>query len=114
MHTVKFHPNAAGDIKSLPKNVRNNLREQLEKVVRVNPIDCSEELTGPLADFRTYHLEDYRVIYRILDCHNLIVVVGVGKKNSDHSAEIYKNLESMAKMGRLADAMLTNLKMLNP
>src|SRR5467141_5013060 len=83
VYTVKFTPNAANDVKSLPKNVRNQLREQLNKVVCVNPIDCSEELTGPLADFRSYHLDDYRIVYRILDCHVLIIVVGVGKRNAD-------------------------------
>ena len=114
MHIPKFTPNAADDVKNLPKNVRNHLREQLEKVVCVNPIDCSEELTGPLAEFRSYHLDDYRIVFRVLDCHNLIVVVGIGQKNADHCAEIYKNLENMARAGKLADSMLTNLRMLNP
>lgn len=114
MYTVRFTPTAAQEIRQLPKNVKHYLREQLEKVVCVNPTECSEELTGPLADFRSYHLDDYRVIYRILDCHQLVAVVGIGKKNADHYAEIYKNLENMARAGKLAEGMLDNLRMLNP
>lgn len=114
MYEVKIRPQAAPDIKALPKNVRNHMREHLTKIVAVNPVDCSVELTGPLAGFRSYHLLEYRIVYKIFEDLSLVVVVGVGQKNADHCAEIYKNLEAMAMAGKLADSVLTNLRMLTP
>jgi addiction module RelE/StbE family toxin len=111
---ARFTKDAAEDIKSLPKNVRNCLKEKLEKIVVVNPTNCSEELTGPLVGFRSYHLDDYRVVYKIYDSRKIIVVVGIGKKNADHYSEIYKNLENMARAGKLAESVLANIQMLRP
>jgi addiction module RelE/StbE family toxin len=113
VYVAKFTSYAKDDIKSLSRNVRNHLREQLEKVVCVNPAHCSDELTGPLAGFRSYHFEEYRIIYKIFEHSKEIAVLGIGKKNADHYAEIYKNLEGLAKAGKLADTVLTNLRMLN-
>lgn len=112
MYTIRFIKPAANDVKSLPKNVRNSLRGELEKIVSANPVDCSEELTGPLSGFRSYHFGEYRVVYKISSGHNLVVIIGIGKKNADHSAVIYKSLESMAKAGKLAGTVLENLRML--
>jgi addiction module RelE/StbE family toxin len=113
VYAAKFTSYAKDDIKNLPRNVRNRLREQLEKVVCVNPADCSVELTGPLAGFRSYHFEEYRVIYKIFEHSKEIVILGIGKKNADHYTEIYKNLEGLAKAGKLADTVLSNIRMLN-
>ena len=80
-------------------------------MVCVNPLACSEELTGPLCGFRSYHHEEYRVIFKVFPELNQIAVVGVSKKNADHYAEIYKQLESIATAGKLADGFLSNLRM---
>lgn len=113
-YEVRFHPDVKPQVRKMPKNIGNSLRSKLETVVSVNPVECSEELIGELAGFRSYHFGAYRVIYRILDRHNLIVVVGIGEKNPGHYAEIYKTLEGLARTGKLADSMLTNLKTIGP
>jgi mRNA-degrading endonuclease RelE of RelBE toxin-antitoxin system len=110
LYTAKFAADAIGDIKKLPKNVRRSLRKQLEKVVLKNPIACSEELTGPLAQFRSFHYLNYRIVYRVFPDLKAIAVVGVGKKNADHYAEIYKQLENVVRAGKIADDFLKNLK----
>ncbi len=110
LYTAKFTSGAVANIKALPKNVRRSLRKQLESVALKDPIGCSEELSGPLLRFRSFHYLDYRVIYRVFSDANTIVVVGVGKKNAGHYAEIYKRLEALVEAGRLADSFLENLK----
>jgi mRNA-degrading endonuclease RelE of RelBE toxin-antitoxin system len=109
---AKFTSGAVADIKALPKHVRRSLRKQIENIVLKNPIECSEELTGPLARFRSFHYLEYRVIYKVFPEINAIAVVGVGKKNADHYAKIYKQLELLVEAGKLADSFLENLRSL--
>ena len=98
------------DVKRLPKNVRNSLRKEIERVVLRDPVVCSEPLSGPLAQFRSFHHGEYRVVYRVFDDLGALVFVGVGKKNAAHYAEIYKKLESLVEAGELADSLLRNLR----
>jgi mRNA-degrading endonuclease RelE of RelBE toxin-antitoxin system len=109
VYIPKFTSDAIADIKLLPKNVRNALRKELEKVVLKNPVGCSEALTGPLLHFRSFHFRDYRVIYRVFEDLKAVAFVGVGKKNAEHYAEIYKKLESLVQAGKLADSLLESL-----
>jgi len=110
----KFTDEAIEDIKRLPKNVKNTLRNEIEKVICENPYNCAEELAGLLREFRSYHYEDYRIIYKPYEDLKAIAIVGIGKKNSDHYAEIYKQLEQMAGAGKLADSFLRNLRSVAP
>jgi mRNA-degrading endonuclease RelE of RelBE toxin-antitoxin system len=110
LYTAKFTSAAVANIKALPKNVRRSLRKQLESVVLKDPLGCSEELTGPLERFRSFHYMDYRIIYRVFSDMNAIAVVGVRKKNTGRYAEIYKRLEALVDAGKLADTFLENLK----
>lgn len=112
MYEPKFTADAKRDIKALPKNIRNSLREELETVVCVNPETCADKLTGPLAGFRSYHCHDYRVIYKVFPEMQQIAIVGIGKKDADHHAEIYKQLETLAAAGKLADNVLGNIRMI--
>jgi addiction module RelE/StbE family toxin len=112
LYVSKFTPKALQDIKDLPKNVRNALKKKFEKQIHVDPVSCSEPLTGPLADFRSFHLGNYRVVYKVYEDLKAIAVVGVGEKDSDHQTELYKKLENIAKSGRLAEAVLDTLRLL--
>jgi mRNA-degrading endonuclease RelE of RelBE toxin-antitoxin system len=114
VYNIKFTVYAKAGIRALPKNVRNHLRKELQEVVSVNPVICSEGLTGPLSGFRSYHCGNYRVVFKLYEDSQTVAVVGVGKKNADHSAEIYKQLEVLAGAGKLADTFLKNLKLLAP
>lgn len=113
MWVIEFTSSARSDVKSLAKGVRQSLRKRLEEVVAVNPAECSEELTGPLAGFRSHHFEEYRVVFKIFPTHQKIAVVGVGKKNADHHAEIYKDLEGLANAGKIAESILANMRMIS-
>jgi mRNA-degrading endonuclease RelE of RelBE toxin-antitoxin system len=110
---IEFTPSAKIDVRSIPKGLRQSLRKRLEEVVAVNPENCSEELTGPLAEFRSHHFEEYRIIYKILPTHHKVVVVGVGEKNADHHAEIFKNLEGLANAGKLAESILASMRVIS-
>ena len=88
------------------KNVRKALKKEFQKKIHVDPISCSEELSGILGDFRSFHYRDYRVVYRVFADIRTVSAVGLGKKSKDHRTDLYKRLEALAKKGRLADAVL--------
>jgi mRNA-degrading endonuclease RelE of RelBE toxin-antitoxin system len=106
LYTSKFTPDALADAKKLPKAIRNALKREFEKKIHVDPIGCSGPLTGPLDGYRSFHFDDYRVIYRVFEDIKAVAVVGIGKKDDSHHAEIYRQLEQLATTGKLAATVL--------
>ena len=113
MYIAKFTQQAVADVRRLPKNTRTSLKKEFEKTILKDPSGCSEGLTEPLADFRSFHFREYRIVYRIYEDRNAIAVVGVGKKTPDPSSDVYKRLENLASSGRLADTVLRTLRLLS-
>ena len=109
-----FTDDALKDVKKLPKNVRNALKKKFEKKIHVNPFNCSEELSGILWHYRSFHYGNYRVVYRVFEDIRAVAVVGLGKKDKDHRTDLYKRLEDLAKRGRLADAVLETYRSISP
>ena len=114
MYCSKFTPEALDNIKKLPKNVRNALKKEFEEKLQINPTGCSEALTEPLQEFRSFHFGEYRVVFHVFEEIKAIAVVGIGKKDAHHHAEIYKQLESLAQSGKLAATLLETYRSLNP
>ena len=110
MYCSKFTDDALEDIKKLPKNLRNALKKEFHKKIHVDPVSCSEKLSGILGDFRSLHYGDYRVVYRVFADIRTVSAVGVGKKNQDHRTNLYKRLEALARKGRLADVVLVTYR----
>jgi mRNA-degrading endonuclease RelE of RelBE toxin-antitoxin system len=109
-----FTDDALKDVKKLPKNVRNALKKEFEKKIHVNPFNCSEELSGILWHYRSFHYGNYRVVYRVFEDIRAVAVVGLGKKDKDYRTDFYKRLEDLAKRGRLADAVLETYRSISP
>ena len=114
MYTSKFTSDALDNIKKLPRNVRNALKREFKHKIHIDPIGCSEPLSGPLESFRSFHYGDYRVIYRVFDDIKAVSVVGIGKKDRNHQTEIYKKLEQLAQSGKLAAAVLDTYRSISP
>jgi mRNA-degrading endonuclease RelE of RelBE toxin-antitoxin system len=112
VYCSKFTDNALQDVKTLPKSVRNALKKEFEQKLHVDPVSCSEPLRGDLEQFRSFHYGDYRVVFRIFDDLKAIAVVGVGKKDAVHQTELYKQLEMMARSGKLAETVLETYRSL--
>lgn len=110
MYVSKFTDEALENIKSLPKNIKNALRKEFQKKIHVNPVNCSEPLTGVLEGFRSFHYGSYRVVYRIFEDIQTISVVAIGKKDKTHQTDLYRKLESLAKTGKLAESVLKALR----
>jgi mRNA-degrading endonuclease RelE of RelBE toxin-antitoxin system len=106
VYSSEFTDEALADIRKLPKHIRNSLRREFKNKLHIDPVSCSEPLEGLLEGFRSFHHGDYRVVYRVFEDIGVFAVVGIGKKDKGHHAEIYKQLENLAASGKLASAVL--------
>jgi mRNA-degrading endonuclease RelE of RelBE toxin-antitoxin system len=95
-------------------NNRSCSRKSFKKKIHVNPFNCSEELSGILGHYRSFHYGDYRVVYRVFEDIRVVSVVGLGRKNTDHRTDLYTRLEGLAKRGRLAQAVLETYRAISP
>ena len=109
---LRYTPDAAKDIKALDGSVRNQLRKVLEKKLAVDPEGYGLPLRGSLTGYWKHQFGSHRVVYRIYTQHQVVVVCSVGVRKQGDAEDIYKQLESVAKTGRLAEqlaAVLRNL-----
>jgi mRNA-degrading endonuclease RelE of RelBE toxin-antitoxin system len=104
----------AADIKALDGSVRKHLRKALEKKLAVDPEGYGLPLRGSLAGCWKRQFANHRVIYRIYLEHHVVVVCAVGVRKQGNAEEIYRQLESVAKTGRLAEQLASVLKNLLP
>ncbi|HTB93040.1 MAG TPA: type II toxin-antitoxin system RelE/ParE family toxin [Candidatus Sulfotelmatobacter sp.] len=111
---LRFTPDAAADIQSLDGSIRNQLRKVLEKKLAVNPEEYGLPLRGSLANFWKHEFANHRVIYRIYPQLRVVAICAVGIRKQGDMADIYRQLESVAKSGRLAEQLASVLKKILP
>jgi len=113
VYCSKFTPEALQDVKNLPKNMRNALKREFEKKLHVDPFSCSVPLSGDLKQYRSFHYGEYRVVFQVFEDIKAITVVGIGEKDAHHHAEVYKQLENLARSGKLAATVLETYRTLS-
>ena len=102
------------DIKALDGSVRNQLRKVLEKKLAVDPEGYGLTLRGSLAGYWKHQFGNHRVVYRIYPQHHVVAICSVGVRKQGDAEGIYRQLESVAKTGRLAEQLAAVLKHLLP
>src|SRR6266508_5853596 len=103
LFVLKFTDFGLADVKALPKNVRNALKKELLKKVSKDPKGCSENLSGPLKEFRSFHFGKHRVVYRVFEDLRAVAIVGIGAHSANAKADIYRRLEVLVGTGRVAE-----------
>ncbi len=111
---LRYTPDAAADIKGLDGSVRNQLRKVLERKLAVNPEGYGLPLRGPLASYWKHQFGNHRVVYRICPEQGVVVVCAVGVRKQGDTEDIYRQLEFVAKTGRLAEQLASVLRNLLP
>jgi mRNA interferase RelE/StbE len=107
---LRYTADAAADIKALDGSVRNQLRKVLEKKLAVDPEGYGLPLRGSLAGYWKHQFGNHRVVYRIYPQHHMVVVCSVGVRKKGDAEDIYRQLESVAKTGRLAEQLASVLR----
>ncbi len=111
---LRYTPDAAAEIKALDGSVRGQLRKVLEKKLAIDPEGYGLPLRGPLAGYWKHPFGNHRVVYRVYPQHHVVAVCSVGVRKQGDAEDIYKQLESVAKTGRLAEQLAAVLRNLLP
>jgi len=111
---LRYTSDAAQDIKALDASVRNQLRKVLEKKLAIDPEGYGLPLRGSLAGYWKHQFGNHRVVYRIYVQRHMVVVCSVGVRKQGDAEDIYRQLESVAKTGRLAEQLAAVLRNLLP
>jgi mRNA interferase RelE/StbE len=111
---LRYTPDAAEEIKALDGSVRNQLRKVLEKKLAVDPEGYGLPLRGALAGYWKHQFGNHRVVYRIYLQHHVVAVCSVGVRKQGDAEDIYRQLESVVKTGRLAEQLASVLRNLLP
>jgi mRNA-degrading endonuclease RelE of RelBE toxin-antitoxin system len=111
---LRYTADAGADIQGLDGSVRKQLRKVLEKKLAVDPEGYGLPLRGPLTNYWKHEFGNHRVIYRIYAPQRMVVVCAVGIRKQGDVEDIYRQLESVAQTGRLAEQLASVLKNLLP
>lgn len=111
---ILFTPDAAADVQSLDGSIRNQLRKILERKLATDPIAYGLPLRGPLSNFWKHQFANHRIIYRVYESQRIVVVCAVGVRKEGDVEDIYRQLDTVIKTGRLADQLASVLRNLIP
>lgn len=107
---LRYTPDASADIKKLDESVRKRLRKAFEKKLAVDPEAYGLLLRAPLTNFWKHEFGNHRVIYRIYPQQCLVVICAVGVRKQGDIEDVYRQLEAVARTGRLAGQLASVLK----
>lgn len=111
---VRYTADAAADIQGLDGSIRKQLRKVLEKKLAVNPEGYGLPLRGALANYWKHEFGNHRIVYRIYPVERVVAVCAVGVRKQGDAEDIYRQLEAVAKTGRLAEQIAAVIKKLLP
>ena len=86
----------------------------LEKKLAIDPEGYGLPLRGGLAGYFKHQFGNHRIVYRIYAEHRMVVICAVGIRKQGDAGDIYRQLESVARMGRLAENLAAVIKHLLP
>lgn len=109
---LRFTADAAADIKGLDGSVRKQLRKVLEKKLAIDPEGYGLPLRGALTNYWKHEFGNHRIVYRIYPAQRVVAVCAVGVRKQGDVEDIYRQLESVAKTGRLAEQLADVIKKL--
>jgi mRNA-degrading endonuclease RelE of RelBE toxin-antitoxin system len=113
---LRYTADAAADIKNLDGSIRKQLRKVLEKKLAkklaIDPEGYGLPLRGALTNYWKHEFGNHRIVYRIYPAQRVVAVCAVGVRKHGDVEEIYRQLESVAKTGRLAEQLAAVIKKL--
>lgn len=113
-YKVLFTADAGDEVQSLDGSIKNQLKKILTKKIATDPESYGTPLRAPLSGYWKHEFGSHRVIYRIDPDKKLVVVCAVGPRKAGDAADVYRQLEAVAKTGKLAEQIAAVLKLLAP
>ena len=97
-------------ITALDGSIRKQLRRILERKLAVSPYQHGKPLAGRLAGYWSHRFAAHRVIYRIYDDFQLVVICAVGSRREGNRADVYRQFKAIVDAGRAAQEVLNVLQ----
>jgi mRNA-degrading endonuclease RelE of RelBE toxin-antitoxin system len=111
---LRYTEDAGGDIQGLDGRVKQKLRKVLEKKLAVDPEGYGLPLRGPLVNYWKHEFANHRIIYRFYSDQKIVAVCAVGPRKAGDAEDVYNQLDSLIKTGRLAEQVASVLKKILP
>jgi len=109
---LRYTADAAADIRGLDGSIRKQLRKVLDKKLAIDPEGYGLPLRGALTNYWKHEFGNHRIVYRIYPAQRVVAVCAVGVRKHGDVEDIYRQLESVAKTGRLAEQLADVIKKL--
>jgi mRNA interferase RelE/StbE len=100
--SIAFTSDAFEDVKNLDWSINNRLKKVLTKKLAIDPQGYGLPLRSPLNLFWKHEFAAHRVIYRIYEDKQLVVVCAVGPRKQGDVADVYKQFQALAQTGKVA------------
>ena len=87
---VVYHPEIeTKDLPGIPKNIQDRIRKAIEDRLLENSVSAGKPLRQSLKGHRKMRVGDYRVIYRVEEDANKIIILIIGNRKDVYS-KIFK------------------------
>jgi len=113
-YEILFTSAARDEVGALDGSIKNRLKRVLTNKLARDPEAYGTPLLSTLAGFWKHEFASHRIIYRIYPEKGVIVVCAVGKRQSKHASDVYQQLESMVKAGKIAEQIMAALHKVKP
>ena len=113
-YSVAFTGDAFADVKALDGSIKNKLKKVLTKKLAMDPQGYGLPLRSPLQLYWKHEFAAHRVIYRIYEERQLVVVCAVGLRKQGDAADVYKQFQALAQTGKVANQIAEVLGSLAP
>jgi mRNA-degrading endonuclease RelE of RelBE toxin-antitoxin system len=113
-YSIVFTSDAFGDIKALDGSIKNRLKKVLTKKLAMNPQGYGLPLRSPLHLYWKHEFSTHRVIYRIYEERQLVVVCAVGPRKQGDAEDVYEQFQALAQTGKVAQQIAEVLGSLTP
>ena len=95
MWQIKIHQLVlADDLKNIPVFEQKRILTTIQKKLGLDPKNYGKPLSGEFSGYWRLRVEDYRVIYRIVEEKILVLVIKIGIRRDDR---VYQELFSRIK-----------------
>lgn len=113
-YSIAFTGDASGDVKALDGSIKNKLKRVLTKKLATDPQGYGLPLRSPLSLYWKHEFAAHRVIYRIYQEKQLVVVCAVGPRKQGDAADVYRQFLALSQTGKVAQQIAEVLGKLAP
>lgn len=82
MYKVIWRGNARDNLKGLSKTLALKIEKKIESYLIQDPKNLGKHLTAHYSGLYRYRYGDYRIIYKILEEENTIVILRIGHRKN--------------------------------